>query len=66
VVFDETGSNPFVQARATAVNNGVPGAVFRFASQLAGGPESTFDDPTGFFNITQRVYVSPRLFVSFS
>jgi len=55
VVFDNS-NNSFIQARATAVNNGVPGAIFRYASQLAGGPESTFADPSGFLNITQKVY----------
>ncbi|TFK38446.1 hypothetical protein BDQ12DRAFT_605866 [Crucibulum laeve] len=55
VVFDNS-TNPFIQARATATNSGVPGAVFRFASQLPNGPQSTFDLPNGFLDITSTVY----------
>ncbi|KAF9039631.1 hypothetical protein BDZ89DRAFT_1129244 [Hymenopellis radicata] len=55
VVFPAS-PDPFVQARATATNTGVPGAIFRFASQLEGGPQSTFDLPNGFLDITSKVY----------
>ncbi|KAJ7575407.1 hypothetical protein C8J56DRAFT_871477 [Mycena floridula] len=55
VVF-EANPNPFIQARATATNNGVPGAIFRFASQKPGGPQSTFDSDNGFLDITNQVY----------
>lgn len=53
VVF-EPNSNPFIQARATATNNGVPGAIFRFATQK--GLQSTFDLPNGFLDLTTQVY----------
>jgi len=62
VVFDDDISNPFIRARATAVNNGIPGAIFRYASQLPNGPASTFSSPTGFMNITQKLYVGPGPF----
>lgn len=54
-------NNSFVQARAVATNSGVPGAVFRFASQLGpAGLQATFDNPNGFLSITKQVYVSRR------
>lgn len=56
VIFPPS-NNPFIQARATATNSGVPGAIFRFASQLPNGPQSTFDLPNGFLDITRTVYV---------
>jgi hypothetical protein len=49
--------DPFIQSRATATNSGVPGAIFRFASQLPNGPQSVFDAPNGFLDITKQVYV---------
>jgi len=55
VIFPPS-NNPFIQARATATNSGVPGAIFRFASQLPNGPQSTFDLPNGFLDITRTVY----------
>lgn len=58
MVFDTTSEDRFVQARATATNSGVPGAIFRFATQQKNGPQGTFDDPNGFLNITNHVYVS--------
>jgi hypothetical protein len=62
VVFDDDISNPFIRARATAVNNGIPGAIFRYASQLPNGPASTFSSPTGFMNITQKLYTQHLAF----
>lgn len=58
VVFPNN-TNPFIQARATATNSGVPGAIFRFASQSPGGPQSIFDLPNGLADITRTVYVCP-------
>ncbi|KAK0436421.1 hypothetical protein EV421DRAFT_1980808, partial [Armillaria borealis] len=55
VVFNSS-SNPFIQARANATNIAIPGTVFRFASQLENGPQSTFDLPNGFLDITNTVY----------
>ncbi|KAK0470651.1 hypothetical protein IW261DRAFT_1573086 [Armillaria novae-zelandiae] len=55
VVFNSS-SNPFIQARANATNIAIPGTVFRFASQLENGPQSTFDLPNGFLDITSNVY----------
>ncbi|KAF7363596.1 hypothetical protein MSAN_01016500 [Mycena sanguinolenta] len=37
-------NDTFVQARATSISAGVSGAIFRFASQLPGGVQPTFDD----------------------
>ncbi|KAG7442199.1 uncharacterized protein BT62DRAFT_922821 [Guyanagaster necrorhizus] len=55
VVFNSS-TNPFIQARANATNTAIPGTVFRFASQLQNGPQSTFDLPNGFLDITTQVY----------
>ncbi|KAJ7087860.1 hypothetical protein C8R44DRAFT_820004 [Mycena epipterygia] len=49
-------NDSFVQARAISINAGVSGAIFRFASQLPGGVQPTFDDPNGFLAITNKVY----------
>jgi hypothetical protein len=57
VVFDVSSSDRFVQARATAINSEVPGAIFRFAAQQPGGPQTTFDQVNGFLDITNHVYV---------
>ncbi|KAJ7588894.1 hypothetical protein C8J56DRAFT_1049817 [Mycena floridula] len=55
VIF-ENNTNPFIQARATATNSGVSGAIFRFASQKPGGPQSVFNNPNGFLDITTKIY----------
>ncbi|KAJ7588733.1 hypothetical protein C8J56DRAFT_1077970 [Mycena floridula] len=55
VIF-ENSADPFIQARASATTSGVSGAIFRFASQKPGGPQSVFDDPNGFLDITTKVY----------
>lgn len=57
VIFDPN-PNPFIQARAVAVNSGVPGAIFRFASQFESGLQNFFHLPTGFLDATTDVYVS--------
>lgn len=62
VVFDNS-TNPFIQARATATNNGIPGAIFRAASELPNGPQGTFDLPNGFLDLTSQVYVRLSSFV---
>ncbi|KAJ7709721.1 hypothetical protein B0H17DRAFT_915537, partial [Mycena rosella] len=49
-------NDTFVQARAISISAGVSGAIFRFASQLPGGVQPIFDDPSGFLNITNQVY----------
>ncbi|KAJ7510053.1 hypothetical protein B0H11DRAFT_2414613 [Mycena galericulata] len=49
-------NDTLVQARAISISGGVSGAIFRFASQLPGGVQPTFDDPNGFLAITSRVY----------
>ncbi|KAF5375917.1 hypothetical protein D9615_008257 [Tricholomella constricta] len=55
VIFRQN-ANPFIAARALATSSGVSGAIFRFASQLKDGPQSTFDLPNGFLDITSTVY----------
>jgi hypothetical protein len=57
-VICNPSTNPFVQARAISTSSGLAGAMFRYASQLPGGLDSTFSNPTGFQDITQRLYVS--------
>ena len=49
------GNNTFIQARATAIRSGIPGAMFRLGSQPErGGLDAFFSDP---FNITNEIYV---------
>lgn len=45
----------FVEARATSISSGIPGAIFRLASQQ--GLQREFDDETGFFTLTDKIYV---------
>lgn len=55
VVFNQS-SNVFIAARAIAINSGVPGTVFRFASQQPGGVQSVFNNPHGWLNATSNIY----------
>lgn len=63
MVFPDNANNPIIQARATATSSGVSGAIFRFASQLPDGPQSTFDLANGFLDITTNVYVRHSFFL---
>ncbi|KAG2346106.1 hypothetical protein BDR05DRAFT_959680 [Suillus weaverae] len=55
VMFDAS-NNSYIIARALAINSGIPGAIYRFASQQPDGPQSVFDDPYGFVNATKNIY----------
>lgn len=55
VVFDAS-NNSYITARALAINSGIPGAIYHFASQQPDGPQSVFDDPYGFLNATNKIY----------
>lgn len=55
VIFDAS-NNSYIIARALAINSGIPGAIYRFASQQPDGPQSVFDDPYGFLNATNKIY----------
>ncbi|KAH0580508.1 hypothetical protein H2248_002002 [Termitomyces sp. 'cryptogamus'] len=55
VIFNNS-TNPFIQGRSLATKSSVSGAIFRFASQMPGGPQSSFDLPNGFLDITSIVY----------
>jgi hypothetical protein len=55
VVFDASNSS-YIIARALAINSGIPGAIYSFASQQPDGPQSVFDDPYGFVNATKNIY----------
>ncbi|KAJ3813111.1 hypothetical protein F5876DRAFT_74183 [Lentinula aff. lateritia] len=55
VIF-ENQTDPFIQARATATTNGVPGAIFRFAAQSPGGADAVFSADNSFLDITNTVY----------
>ncbi|KAI6127127.1 hypothetical protein F5141DRAFT_1085716 [Pisolithus sp. B1] len=57
VVFD-AASNVYVAARAIAINSGLPGTVYRYASQQPGGIQSVFNDSYGWLNATSNIYVS--------
>ncbi|KAL0948212.1 hypothetical protein HGRIS_010818 [Hohenbuehelia grisea] len=53
---NNTSVDPFIRARAQTVRSGVSGAIFRLATQQAGGLQATFDLPNGFLDLTIRVY----------
>ncbi|KAG1795683.1 uncharacterized protein HD556DRAFT_368369 [Suillus plorans] len=55
VMFDAS-NNTYLIARSLAINSGIPGAIYRFASQQPNGPQSVFDDPYGFVNATKKIY----------
>ncbi|KAJ7063502.1 hypothetical protein C8F01DRAFT_1279168 [Mycena amicta] len=55
VVFPPS-NDTFVLARAISIGAGVAGSIFRFASQLSGGIQATFDDENGFLSLTEQVY----------
>ncbi|THU95687.1 hypothetical protein K435DRAFT_778878 [Dendrothele bispora CBS 962.96] len=54
VVFNSTG-NRFIAARGSATNTGIPGTVFRLASQN-GTLADTFNSANSFLDLTNRVY----------
>ena len=63
VVFNQS-SDVFIAARAVAINSGLPGTIFRFASKKPGGVQSVFQDPYGWLNATSKIYVSSPLIKS--
>ncbi|KAI6144379.1 hypothetical protein BKA82DRAFT_4177385 [Pisolithus tinctorius] len=65
VMFDES-SNIYVAARAIAINSGLPGTVYRYASQQPNGIQSVFDDPYGWLNATSKIYLRSRAHASSS
>lgn len=48
----------FVAARAIAINSGVPGTIYRYASQQPGGLQAIFNNQNGWLNATTKIYVS--------
>ncbi|KAF8582931.1 hypothetical protein K439DRAFT_1349965, partial [Ramaria rubella] len=62
VSFDSSSdfnlTDPFVLARALAVQSGVPGAIFRVASDPShvGGLSTFFQNSSGFLSITEQIY----------
>ena len=57
VVFDQSGDF-YVSSRASAINFGIPDAIYRYAVQQPGGPLTVFQDEYGFLNATTAIYVS--------
>lgn len=55
VTFDAS-SNVYIAARAIAINSGLPGTVYRYASQQPGGIQSVFNDSNGWLNATSKIY----------
>ncbi|KAJ7201905.1 hypothetical protein GGX14DRAFT_464200, partial [Mycena pura] len=64
VIF-ENNTNPFIQARATAIHFGVPGAIFHAALQNQKGLQSIFDLPNGFLNLTSTIYSNSHWFFEY-
>jgi hypothetical protein len=56
VIFDQT-DNPFIQARATATNSIVPGAIFKAAARPPLSLQATFSSPNEFLDLTTTLYV---------
>ncbi|KAF9242854.1 hypothetical protein BU15DRAFT_72505 [Melanogaster broomeanus] len=63
VTFDQN-DNFYVSSRATAINYGIPGTIYRYASQQPGGLLSVFEDPYGFLNATIDIYFPLKLTTS--
>ena len=62
VLFGDVPTDPFVQARATAIGSQIPGAIFRLASQNATTSLlAFFDSERGFLDLTTQIYVRLRL-----
>ncbi|KAF8530066.1 hypothetical protein BU17DRAFT_78609 [Hysterangium stoloniferum] len=62
-------TDPFVLARALAVESGVPGAIFRFASDsnsVPGGLDAVFANATGFLGLTEKIYTQYLSIVALS
>jgi hypothetical protein len=57
VVFNQS-ENFYVSSRASAINFGIPDAIYRYATQQPGGPLSVFQDEYGFLNATTEIYAS--------
>ncbi|KAI6021005.1 hypothetical protein EDC04DRAFT_2939447 [Pisolithus marmoratus] len=55
VVFDES-SDAYVAARAISINTGVPGTVYRYASQQPNGIQSLFNDSHSWLDATSKIY----------
>ncbi|KAJ3572065.1 hypothetical protein NP233_g3339 [Leucocoprinus birnbaumii] len=49
-------SDPFIQARATAISSGVSGTIFRTALNRPEGISAIFDLPNGMLDITSKIY----------
>jgi len=56
LLSDLAGNNTFIQARATAIRSGIPGAMFRLASQSEEGLGFYFSNPDGFLNLANTIY----------
>ncbi|KAI9463877.1 hypothetical protein HD554DRAFT_2123510 [Boletus coccyginus] len=55
VVFGQS-ENSYVASRASAINFGVPDAIYNYAAQQPGGPLSVFQHEYGFLNATTAIY----------
>ncbi|KIK76950.1 hypothetical protein PAXRUDRAFT_17829 [Paxillus rubicundulus Ve08.2h10] len=55
VTFDQN-DNVYIQSRAIAISSGVPGTIYRYASQQPNGLLSMFEDPYGFLTATIYIY----------
>ncbi|KIK92516.1 hypothetical protein PAXRUDRAFT_829886 [Paxillus rubicundulus Ve08.2h10] len=55
VIF-ERNDDVYIQSRANAINSGVPGTIYRYASQQPNGLLSVFEDQYGFLNATTFIY----------
>lgn len=58
VIFNNSITDPFIRARATATTSIMPAAIFRAAQQSPNDLQSTFDSANGFLDLTSLLYVS--------
>ena len=56
LVFN-TSTDVNVQSRANSIKSGIPNAIFRQAQQAPGGSKSVFQNPNGFLDFTEQIYV---------
>ncbi|EKM51190.1 uncharacterized protein PHACADRAFT_200015 [Phanerochaete carnosa HHB-10118-sp] len=56
VLFNQSGMDDFVKARAVAIQSLIPGAIFRLASQDPAFLQQSFDSPDNFLSLTNSIY----------
>jgi hypothetical protein len=56
VIFDTANKSFIIQARAAAIQSGLPGTIYRAATLVPDGIDSVFKDTNGFLNLIVPIY----------